>query len=76
MCASAAWLQASGTTHGTTRAMLAAMTGYSQVEDRSESRRAGFDMHLTKPVELEDLQKVLAASPGQADDDATGRPGT
>jgi PAS domain S-box-containing protein len=55
--------------------VLVAMTGYGQEEDRGESRRAGFDMHLTKPVELEDLRKALDAAPGPADDFATDRPG-
>ncbi len=33
------------------RLVLAAMTGYGQDEDRRRSREAGFDYHLTKPVD-------------------------
>jgi CheY-like chemotaxis protein len=38
---------------------LAALTGYGQPEDRRRSRAAGFDAHLIKPVQLEDLNGVL-----------------
>jgi PAS domain S-box-containing protein len=38
---------------------LLAMTGYGQAEDRRRSLEAGFDMHLTKPVDLKKLQETL-----------------
>jgi PAS domain S-box-containing protein len=38
---------------------LAAMTGYAQETDRARTRSAGFDAHLSKPVALEDLQRLL-----------------
>jgi CheY-like chemotaxis protein/anti-sigma regulatory factor (Ser/Thr protein kinase) len=38
---------------------VVAITGYSREEDRRKAREAGFDMHLTKPVDPEDLQKLL-----------------
>ncbi len=43
---------------------LIALTGWGQEEDRRKSKQAGFDLHLVKPAELSDLQKVfeLAAS--------------
>jgi PAS domain S-box-containing protein len=40
--------------------MLVAVTGWSQEEDRRRVREAGFDAHLTKPVGVEDLTRVLA----------------
>jgi PAS domain S-box-containing protein len=40
--------------------VLVALTGYGQEEDRRHSREAGFDHHLTKPVEPAVLQKLLA----------------
>jgi CheY-like chemotaxis protein len=40
--------------------MLIALTGYGRPEDRQKSRDAGFDAHLTKPVEPDDLLKVFA----------------
>jgi PAS domain S-box-containing protein len=40
--------------------VLVALTGYGQEEDRRLSREAGFDHHLTKPVEPAVLEKLLA----------------
>jgi PAS domain S-box-containing protein len=45
---------------GCTGVVLIALTGWGQDEDRRRSREAGFDHHMTKPVELADLQKLLA----------------
>jgi signal transduction histidine kinase len=44
---------------GTRDAYLIAMTGYGQDEDRRRSREAGFNCHLVKPVDPEDLQQLL-----------------
>jgi PAS domain S-box-containing protein len=38
---------------------VAAMTGYGQKSDRESTRAAGFDAHLTKPVDVEQLREVL-----------------
>ena len=38
-----------------------AVTGYGQVEDRLRALNAGFDVHLTKPVDPERLERLLAA---------------
>ena len=40
--------------------VLIALTGWGQPEHLEKSRRAGFDAHLTKPVEAEKLLQVLA----------------
>ncbi|HEX2524500.1 MAG TPA: hypothetical protein VHP35_20495, partial [Terriglobia bacterium] len=40
--------------------VLVALTGWGQEEDRRRSREAGFDHHLTKPVEPLALTKLLA----------------
>ena len=40
--------------------VLVAMTGYGQAEDKKETRRAGFSLHLVKPVEPDMLQKLLS----------------
>ena len=40
--------------------MLIAITGWGQEDDRRRSRDAGFDAHLTKPVDYVDLAKLLA----------------
>jgi CheY-like chemotaxis protein len=40
---------------------LIAVTGYGAGEDQRRSREAGFDHHLTKPVDLDELESLLAA---------------
>jgi two-component system, chemotaxis family, CheB/CheR fusion protein len=42
------------------RALLVAMTGYGQEEDRQKSMAAGFDHHLVKPADLADIARLLA----------------
>lgn len=39
---------------------LVALTGYGQADDRKRALEAGFDVHLTKPADMVDLQNVLA----------------
>jgi CheY-like chemotaxis protein len=39
---------------------LIALTGWGQEGDRERTRECGFDHHLTKPVDLAALQRVLA----------------
>jgi signal transduction histidine kinase/ActR/RegA family two-component response regulator len=45
--------------HGSGDLTLVALTGWGQEQDRLRSKEAGFDHHLTKPVELTTLQAVL-----------------
>ena len=48
------------------RSVLIAVTGWGSEEDRRRSREAGFDEHLTKPVDLgtlDPLLRRLAADP-------------
>jgi PAS domain S-box-containing protein len=40
-------------------AMLIALTGWGQEEDRRRSREAGFDHHMVKPLDLVALQELL-----------------
>jgi PAS domain S-box-containing protein len=42
---------------------LVAITGYGQDTDRRQTRDAGFQAHLTKPVDLEKLAGILASLP-------------
>jgi CheY-like chemotaxis protein len=44
---------------------LVAMTGYGQDSDRQRSQEAGFDAHLVKPVNLDELL-LLLEEPGFA----------
>jgi signal transduction histidine kinase len=41
---------------------LIALTGYGQAEDMRQAIKAGFDAHLTKPVNLDQLMALLAPS--------------
>src|SRR5947208_2431243 len=43
------------------RARLVAVTGYGQPDDLQRAWAAGFDVHLVKPVDPQQLQQVLAA---------------
>ena len=45
----------------TAAAVLVAVTGYGQPEDRERALRAGFDHHLVKPVEFAAIQELLSA---------------
>jgi signal transduction histidine kinase/CheY-like chemotaxis protein len=49
------------TTPGGEKLVLVAITGWGQASDRNRARQAGFDHHLTKPVQLETIQAVLNA---------------
>jgi len=42
-------------------AMLVALSGWGQARDRQRSREAGFELHLVKPVELQNIEAILAA---------------
>ncbi|MFO0968258.1 MAG: response regulator [Gemmataceae bacterium] len=53
-------------TEGLEKLFLLAVTGYGRTEDRETAKQAGFDLHLTKPVDpqlLRDfLKKVIVAA--------------
>jgi PAS domain S-box-containing protein len=51
---------------------LVALTGWGAEHDRARSREAGFDHHLTKPVDLGTVQKLLADMAAAVND--SGRP--
>jgi CheY-like chemotaxis protein len=42
-------------------AVLVAMTGYGHEAHRQRSRDAGFDHHLAKPADFDDVERILAA---------------
>ena len=46
------------------RPLLVAMTGFGQAEDRARTAAAGFDFHLTKPVDPKVLQAVMQSARG------------
>jgi CheY-like chemotaxis protein len=45
---------------GLQQPVLVATTGYGKDEDRRMSQEAGFDAHLVKPVDLEELRQIMA----------------
>jgi PAS domain S-box-containing protein len=40
--------------------LLVALTGYGQDSDKEQARAAGFDHHLTKPIEIDALKELVA----------------
>lgn len=44
---------------GSARLPLIAVSGYGMGEDRARSKEAGFAAHLTKPVMVDDLRRVI-----------------
>jgi CheY-like chemotaxis protein len=44
----------------TSRSTIVALTGYGQPQDQERSVEAGFDCHMVKPVQLNDLLKLVA----------------
>ena len=53
---------------------LIALTGYGQPEDRDRAFDAGFDLHLVKPVDRDQLAGAInGVTPAAADDDSFGR---
>ena len=47
---------------------LIAMSGYGQAEDKKRAKEAGFDAHLTKPLDLEKVENAIAQTMGQSVD--------
>jgi CheY-like chemotaxis protein len=45
---------------GLERVRLVAVTGYGQSKDRDATTEAGFDLHITKPVDPDRLLQALA----------------
>ncbi len=50
-----------GATAGNVR--LVAVSGFGLPEDKAKSAEAGFDEHLTKPIDLDALARILGADP-------------
>jgi CheY-like chemotaxis protein len=44
-----------------TAAYLVALSGYGQEQDKQRAKAAGFDAHMTKPVDAAALEKLLAS---------------
>jgi CheY-like chemotaxis protein len=44
------------------KVFLIALTGYAQPQDRQRAFTAGFDVHLTKPADLDELARLVTLS--------------
>jgi CheY-like chemotaxis protein/two-component sensor histidine kinase len=44
------------------RPLMIALTGYGRPEDVARVKAAGFDYHLVKPVDIDEIQRVIAES--------------
>jgi PAS domain S-box-containing protein len=53
-------------------AVLIALTGWGQEQDKQAAKAAGFDEHLTKPVDPDDVERVLDELLSDAPDEAGG----
>ena len=42
---------------------LVALTGYGQAEDRRRALAAGFNEHMSKPIDFERLRRLLMGQP-------------
>ena len=56
------------------RPVLVAVTGWGGPEDRLRSKQAGFDEHLTKPVDISMIELLLTALPVRRADGGEGSP--
>jgi CheY-like chemotaxis protein len=45
--------------------VLVALTGWGQEEDRRRSQQAGFNYHFVKPINIDDLKRVLTENQAQ-----------
>jgi len=54
--------------------LMVAVTGWGQPEDKERASAAGFDHHLTKPVDLERMEQLLSDFAGGQGGAARPRP--
>jgi CheY-like chemotaxis protein len=60
---------------GSGHPVLVAVTGWGAPEDRVRTKQAGFDEHLTKPVDISMIELLLRSLPARAPS-ADGNPPT
>jgi CheY-like chemotaxis protein len=46
---------------------IVALTGYGMEKDREQSRAAGFDEHIIKPVDFDRLRELLEKLPSRSE---------
>jgi signal transduction histidine kinase/ActR/RegA family two-component response regulator len=57
-------------------ALIVALTGYGQGSDRRRTAGAGFDHHLVKPVDLEELRRLVSSGGDRFPEQRKGREGS
>jgi CheY-like chemotaxis protein len=60
-------------TMGARSVLLAAVTGYGQPEDRELALEAGFDLHVVKPIDLDDVRAIITAAERRRREDVGSR---
>jgi CheY-like chemotaxis protein len=50
---------------GLSSVYVIALTGYGRDEDQRQAHEAGFDLHLTKPVDYNNLRRALTGLPAR-----------
>ena len=55
--------------------LLVAVTGWGAPEDRLQTKQAGFDEHLTKPVDISMIELLLTTLPARAPNARPQSPG-
>jgi two-component system, chemotaxis family, CheB/CheR fusion protein len=60
---------------GGDKIFLVALTGYGREEDRKAALEAGFDRHLVKPITLQQIEELLAATNAPHDPTSIARDG-
>jgi CheY-like chemotaxis protein len=56
---------------GDRHTVLVAVTGWGQEDDKRRAREAGFDHHLTKPIDIDALEKIIGDLPVTPDGGGT-----
>lgn len=46
------------------RVLLLAVTGWGRPEDKARTKAAGFDHHLTKPIDVDEIERLLSGVSG------------
>jgi len=58
---------------GFTKALIIAVTGYGMAGDRARTAAAGFDLHLTKPIDGRQVAQLLAGQSACLADGCVGK---
>lgn len=57
------------------RAFLVAVTGWGQEDDRARARQHGFDAHLTKPADPDEVRRLVSSVARRVETEQDGASG-